>query len=418
MIEWLRDGLEGRSLKTILRLYLFGLIVLALPAALIGYLFDARTSFQTTPLLVLILVGVEYALCYHNRILRVVVAHRPNASLSPSTPFPEEGCSPKVKVIGIGGAGGNAINTMIQAHVAGVEFVAANSDLQTLDTTLTPLRLQLGVHLTKGLGAGANPDIGRQAAQEDWEAIAQALQGADMVFITAGMGGGTGTGASPVVARIAREAEILTVAVVTTPFTFEGRARMAQAEAGLLALREYVNALIVIPNQRLLEMVDKRTTLRDAFKVADTILRQAVQSISDLIATPGLINLDVADVQSFLPEMGVGFFGIGVARGERRAVEAAREALACPLLGESSMAEARGVLINVTGGPDLSLAEVHEAVATVHKAVHEGVPTLFGSIIHENMEDEVRVTIIVTCGRTQNQAEPSQTRRNTASLEF
>jgi len=232
------------------------------------------------------------------------------------------------------------------------------------------------------------------------------------------MGGGTGTGASSVVARIAREAQMLTVAVVTTPFTFEGRTRMAQAEAGLLALREYVNALIVIPNQRLLEMVDKRTTLRDAFTVSDAILRQAVQSISDLIATPGLINLDVADVQSFLPEMGVGFFGIGVARGERRAVEAAQEALACPLLGESSMAEARRVLINVTGGPALSLAEVHEAVATVQKAVHEGVPTLFGSIIHENMEDEVRVTIIVTCDRTQNQAEPSQTRQNTASLEF
>jgi cell division protein FtsZ len=209
---------------------------------------------------------------------------------------------------------------------------------------------------------------------------------------------------------------MLTVAVVTTPFTFEGSARMAQAETGLLALREYVHALIVIPNQRLLEMVDKRTTLRDAFKVADAILRQAVQSIADLITTPGLIHLDFADVQSFLSEMGVGFFGIGVARGERRAVEAARQALACPLLGESSMAEARGVLINVTGGSDLSLAEVHEAVATVHKAVHKGVPTIFGSIVHENMEDEVRVTIIVTRDKTQDQAGPSQTRQSTASL--
>jgi cell division protein FtsZ len=416
VIAWLRDGLEGRSLKTTLRLYLFGLMVLALPAALIGYLFDARTSFQTTPLLVLILVGVEYALCYHNRILRVVVAHRPNASLSSSTTFPEEGCTPKVKVIGIGGAGGNAINTMIQAHVAGVEFIAAHSDFQTLDTTLTPLRLQLGVHLTKGLGAGANPDIGHKAAQENWEAIAQALEGADMVFITAGMGGGTGTGASPVVARIAREAEILTVAVVTKPFTFEGRARMAQAEAGLLALREHVHALIVIPNQRLLEMVDKGTTLRDTFKMLDAILRQAVQSIADLITTPGLIHLNFADVQNFMSEMGVGFFGTGVARGERRAVEAARQALACPLLGEASMTEARGVLINVTGGPDLSLAEVHEAVTTVHKAAHEGVPTLFGSIVDENMEDEVRVTLIVTCDRTKDQAEPSQTHQRTASL--
>jgi cell division protein FtsZ len=416
VIEWLRDGLEGRSLKTTLRLYLFGLMVLALPAALIGYLFDAQTSFQTTPLLVLILVGVEYALCYRDRILRVVVARRPNASLSSSTTFPEEGCTPKVKVIGIGGAGGNAINTMIQAHVAGVEFIAANSDLQTLDTTLTPLRLQLGVHLTKGLGAGANPDIGRKAAQEDWEAIAQALEGADMVFITAGMGGGTGTGASPVVARIAREAEILTVAVVTKPFTFEGRARMAQAEAGLLALREHVHALIVIPNQRLLEMVDKGTTLRDTFKVADAILRQAVQSIADLITTPGLIHVDFSDVQGFMSEMGVGFLGIGVARGERRAVEAARQALACPLLGEASMAETRGVLINVTGAPDLSLAEVQEVVMTVHQAVHEGVPTIFGSIVDESMEDEVRVTIIVTCDRTKDQAEPSQTRQRMASL--
>jgi cell division protein FtsZ len=274
-----------------------------------------------------------------------------------------------IKVIGVGGGGGNAINTMIASGLQGVEFIAANTDLQALETAQADIRLQLGANLTRGLGAGANPEIGRKAAQEDREAIMKALEGADMVFVTAGMGGGTGTGAAPVIASMAREKNILTVAVVTKPFTFEGRQRMKQAEAGIHDLRDHVDTLIVIPNQRLLEVVDKRTPLREAFQVADDVLRQAVQSISDLILVPGLVNLDFADVRTIMQSQGKAIMGTGIAQGESRAVVAAQRAIESPLL-EASVHGAQGVLINITGGADMSLFEVHEASSAVQLAAH------------------------------------------------
>ena len=275
----------------------------------------------------------------------------------------------RIKVLGVGGGGGNAINTMIASGLQGVEFITANTDRQALDATEADLRLPLGGGLTKGLGAGANPEIGRKAAQEDREAIMQALQGADMIFITAGMGGGTGTGGAPVIASIAREMDILTVAVVTKPFGFEGRQRMRQAEAGIHDLRDHVDTLIVIPNQRLLEYVDKRTSLRDAFKVADDVLRQAVQSISDLILVPGLINLDFADVRTIMAGRGKAIMGTGTTHGEAGAIGAAQRAIDSPLL-ESSVHGARGVLINITGSADMSLLDVHEAASAVQMVAH------------------------------------------------
>jgi cell division protein FtsZ len=300
-----------------------------------------------------------------------------------------------IKVIGIGGGGGNAINTMISAGLQGVEFITANTDLQALEAAQADIRLQLGANLTRGLGAGANPEIGRKAAQEDREAVMKALEGADMVFITAGMGGGTGTGAAPVIASMAREKNILTVAVVTKPFTFEGRQRMKQAEMGIHELRDHVDTLIVIPNQRLLEVVDNRTPLREAFQVADDVLRQAVQSISDLILVPGLVNLDFADVRTIMTGQGKAIMGTGLAQGESRAVVAAQRAIESPLL-EASVHGAQGVLINITGGSDMSLYEVHEASSAVQMAAHPEAQIIFGAVIDEQMGDAIRVTVIAT----------------------
>jgi cell division protein FtsZ len=301
----------------------------------------------------------------------------------------------RIKVIGVGGGGGNAIDTMIASGLQGVEFITANTDLQALDATQADLRLQLGSLLTKGLGAGANPEIGRKAAQEDREAIKQALEGADMVFITAGMGGGTGTGGAPVIASVAREMDILTVAVVTKPFGFEGRQRMRQAEAGIHELRDHVDTLIVIPNQRLLEIVDKRTSLREAFRVADNVLRQAVQSISDLIVVPGLINLDFADVRTIMAGRGKAIMGTGITQGEAGAIAAAQRAIDSPLL-ESSVHGARGVLINITGGPDMSLLDVHEAASAVQMVAHPEAQIIFGAVVEEQMGNTIRVTVIAT----------------------
>src|SRR5947209_9210168 len=312
-----------------------------------------------------------------------------------------------IKVIGVGGGGGNAINTMIASGLQGVEFIAANTDLQALETAQADIRLQLGANLTRGLGAGANPEIGRKAAQEDREAIMKALEGADMVFITAGMGGGTGTGAAPVIASMAREKNVLTVAVVTKPFMFEGRQRMRQAEAGMHELRDHVDTLIVIPNQRLLEVVDKRTPLREAFQVADDVLRQAVQSISDLILVPGLVNLDFADVRTIMSGQGKAIMGTGVAQGESRAVVAAQRAIESPLL-EASVHGAQGVLINITGGSDMSLYEVHEASSAVQMAAHPDAEIIFGAVIDEQMRDAIRVTVIATGFAEAAVAEPAK----------
>jgi cell division protein FtsZ len=284
---------------------------------------------------------------------------------------------------------------MITSGLQGVEFITANTDRQALDATQANQRLQLGTLLTKGLGAGANPEIGRKAAQEDREAITQALEGADMVFITAGMGGGTGTGGAPVIASVAREMDILTVAVVTKPFGFEGHQRMRQAEAGIHELRAHVDTLIVIPNQRLLELVDKRTSLRQAFKVADDVLRQAVQSISDLILVPGLINLDFADVRTIMAGRGKAIMGTGTTQGEAGAIAAAQRAIDSPLL-ESSVHGACGVLINITGGPDMSLLDVHEAASAVQMVAHPEAQIIFGAVIEEQMGNTIRVTVIAT----------------------
>jgi cell division protein FtsZ len=316
------------------------------------------------------------------------------------------GETPKVKIIGVGGAGGNAINTMIEAGLSGIELVAANTDRQALDSMHTAIRLQLGGHLTKGLGAGANPERGQKAAQEDRDAIAQALEGADMVFVIAGLGGGTGSGAAPVIANVAQEKGILTVAVVTKPFGFEGRQRMRQAEAAIHALQGHVDALIVISNQLLLEVIDKHASLRDVFKVVDGIIQQAVQSITDLVTVSGAFNL--ADLRKFMSGMGVGSLGIGVAHGEKRAEEAIRQALSSPLMAESPIAKAHRVLINVTGGPDLSSTEVHKAVAIVHDVVRSDASIIFGSVTNESVRDEVRVTIIAADFGTDTTPSPSK----------
>jgi len=302
----------------------------------------------------------------------------------------------KIKVIGLGGGGGNALNRMMEASSTGVELIVANTDLQALRNSAVPVRLQLGVTLTQGLGAGSNPDVGRDAAQEDPDQIKKLLAGADMVFITAGLGGGTGTGAAPVVAALAKQLGILTVAVVTKPFHFEGRRRMMQAEAGLEALRNVVDTLITIPNQRLLTAVERGTSLRDAFRVADSVLQQAVQGISDLILVPGLINLDFADVRAIMSGMGMAMMGTGVGRGENRAIDAAQKAVASPLLDDTSIAGARGVLINFTGGPDLMIHEVDEAAQVVHEAADDEANIIFGAVIDPTMEDEVRITVIAT----------------------
>ena len=302
----------------------------------------------------------------------------------------------QIKVVGIGGGGSNAVNRMIQARVRGVEFLAANTDLQALKQSKAALKLQLGAKLTKGLGSGANPEIGRQAALEDTEKLVEALQGADMVFITAGLGGGTGTGAAPIIANLASELGALTVAVVTKPFAFEGRRRQLQAEQGLAELLGTVDTLICIPNQRLLQAVEPGTSFFEAFRIADDILRQAVQGITDIIAIPGVINRDFADVGTIMHGMGYAVMGTAVARGEKRASEAARRAMASPLLEDGSIEGARGVLINVTGSSNLGLHEVQEASSLVQKVAHEDANIIFGAVEDEKMKDAVKITVIAT----------------------
>ena len=302
----------------------------------------------------------------------------------------------KIKVIGLGGGGSNAVTRMITAQFTGVEFIVANTDSQALRASPAPVKVQLGLKLTQGLGAGSNPDVGRDAALEDPDQITHLLEGADMVFITAGLGGGTGTGAAPVVASLAKDLGILTVAVVTKPFHFEGRRRMLQAEAGLESLRNVVDTLITIPNQRLLSVVDRGTPLMDAFRVADSVLQQAVQGISDLILVPGLINLDFADVRTIMSGMGIAMMGTGVGHGENRALDAAQKAVASPLLDDTAIAGAKGVLINFTGGTDLSLHEVEEAARIVQEAAHEEANIIFGAVIDSSLGDEVRITVIAT----------------------
>lgn len=300
-----------------------------------------------------------------------------------------------IKVIGVGGGGNNAVNRMITAGLRGVEFIAVNTDAQALSLAMAPTRLQIGSKLTKGLGAGADPEVGLRAAEESREELANALRGADMVFVTAGMGGGTGTGAAPVVAEVAKQLGALTVGVVTKPFAFEGRRRQMQAEKGVLNLKGKVDTLITIPNDRLLSIVDKKTSILEAFRIADDVLRQGVQGISDLIAVPGLINLDFADVRTIMADTGSALMGIGEFRGDNRAAEAARSAISSPLL-ETSIEGARGVLLNITGGPDLSLLEVNEAAEIVSQSADPEANIIFGAVIDENLRDEVRVTVIAT----------------------
>ncbi|MEI7026756.1 cell division protein FtsZ [Paenibacillus sp. y28] len=301
----------------------------------------------------------------------------------------------KIKVIGVGGGGSNAVNRMIESGVTGVEFITVNTDAQALNMSNSETKLKLGEKLTRGLGAGANPEIGKKAAEESRESIINALKGSDMVFVTAGMGGGTGTGAAPVIAEIAKECGALTVGVVTRPFTFEGRKRALQAEQGIAALKEKVDTLIIIPNDRLLEIVDKKTPMLEAFIHADNVLRQGVQGISDLIQRPGLINLDFADVKTIMTERGSALMGIGVAKGENRAAEAAKQAIMSPLL-ETSIDGARGILMNITGGINLSLYEVNEAADIVISHSDPEVNMIFGAIIDDTFTDEIMVTVIAT----------------------
>lgn len=301
----------------------------------------------------------------------------------------------RIKVIGVGGGGNNAVNCMIESGLKGVEFIAVNTDAQALARSLAPHKIQIGEKLTRGLGAGANPEIGLKAAEESTEVLQQVVRGADMVFVTAGMGGGTGTGAAPVVASIAREQGALTVGVVTKPFSFEQRRRMAQAEKGIEVLRQSVDTIITIPNDRLLQVVDKNTPILQAFKVADDVLRQGVQGISDLIAVPGLINVDFADVKTIMTETGSALMGIGQSSGENRAVEAAKQAVSSPLL-ETSIEGAKGILLSVTGGLDLSLHEVNKAAEMISQAVDDDANFIFGAVIDEDLEDEIRITVIAT----------------------
>ena len=302
----------------------------------------------------------------------------------------------RIKVVGIGGGGGNAVNTMIAAGLPGVDFIAANTDAQALKANLAPIKMQLGEKLTRGLGAGGNPEVGKRAAQEDVERLREYLADADMIFITAGMGGGTGTGAAPVIAKVAKELGSLTVGVVTKPFTFEGKRRMKQADEGMKELKASVDTLIAIPNQRLLSVAGRNSSILETFKKADDVLLQAVRGISDLITVHGLINLDFADVRTIMSEMGMAMMGAAIAQGENRAVEAAQKAISSPLLEEVSIQGARGVLINITGGPDLSLHEVNEAATLIQEEADDEANIIFGAVIDESMGDEVRITVIAT----------------------
>jgi cell division protein FtsZ len=301
-----------------------------------------------------------------------------------------------LKVVGIGGGGCNAVNTMIHANLKGVEFIGANTDAQALAVCVAPIKLQLGAKLTKGLGAGANPEIGRNATLEDRDRVREMLAGADMVFITAGLGGGTGTGGAPILASIAKDVGALTVAVVTKPFLFEGKKRQKQSQEGLAELRKCVDTLITIPNQRLLNIAGKDMSLLDTFRKADEVLLQAVRGISDLITVHGLINLDFADVRTVMSEMGLALMGTGNASGENRAIEAAQRAISSPLLEDITISGARGILINVTGGVDLTLYEVNEAATLIQEEAHEEANIIFGAVIDESLRDEMRITVIAT----------------------
>ncbi len=309
----------------------------------------------------------------------------------------EAPCSARIAVVGVGGGGGNAVNTMIAAGMEGVQFVAANTDAQVLERSIATEKIQIGHELTGGLGAGGNPEVGRKAALEDTEVLLEFMQNLEMVFVTAGMGGGTGTGAAPVIARIAKEAGVLTVGVVTKPFGFEGPRRMKQAEEGIEELRDAVNTLITIPNQRLLGMVERSTPMTEAFEKANNVLLHACKGIADLITTPGLINLDFADVRTIMRDMGgKALMGSGTGQGENRAVIAAQNAINSPLLEEGTIEGSRGVLINISGGADLSLYEVNEACELVHEKAHQEANIIFGSVIDANLDNQIRVTVIAT----------------------
>ena len=313
--------------------------------------------------------------------------------------------SASIKVIGVGGGGTNAVNSMLRSQAMGVEFIVANTDIQSLEASLCEDQIQLGGSLMRGLGAGASPETGQLAAQESEEHIRNMLDGSDMVFITAGMGGGTGTGAAPTIARIAREVGALTVGIVTKPFSFEGKRRMIQAEAGIKELKDAIDTLIVIPNQKLLSFVGKQTSLTNAFGIVDDVLQQAVGSISDLIVTPGLVNLDFADVKTIMGNMGKAIMGSGSAAGENRAIEAAEKAISSPLLDDANIDGARQILINITGGGDMTLAEVDEAATLITKTAHDDANIIFGTVNSENMEGQMRVTVIATGFEVKAEAE-------------
>lgn len=302
----------------------------------------------------------------------------------------------KIKVIGVGGGGGNAVNTMIRCKVDGVEFITANTDAQALRKSAAAMKIQLGGQLTKGLGAGANPDVGRQAAEEDRKRLVELFEGSDMVFVAAGLGGGTGTGAAPVIARAAKEAGALTVGIVTKPFSREGKQRMKRADEGVAELREVVDSLVVIPNDRLLGLAGKNMSILDAFKPADDVLRQAVQGISDLITTEGLINVDFADVRTVMSNRGMAMMGIGVAEGESRAAEAAHAAISSPLLEEIDISGAMGVLVNISGSSNMTMEEFEEASTIIHEKVHEDANIIVGLVIDENLGDTIKITAIAT----------------------
>src|SRR5262245_57656865 len=308
----------------------------------------------------------------------------------------------RIKVIGVGGGGSNAVNHMIEARIEGVEFLVANTDLQALKRSQAPVKLQLGARLTKGLGAGANPEIGRDAALEDTEKVLEALESSDMFFVTVGLGGGTGTGAAPIIASLAAELDALTVAVVTKPFPFEGRHRMRQAEAGMEELRSVVDTLITIPNERLLQAADRNMSLADAFKMADDVLRQAVQGISDLITIPGFINVDFADVRAIMKGMGMALMGTGHAVGENRAMDATQRAISSPLLEEATINGAKVVLVNITGGADLTLFEMDEAMRVIHDDADPDANIIWGTVTDERMQNEMKITVIATGFESRN----------------
>ena len=307
----------------------------------------------------------------------------------------KDGETATIKVIGVGGAGNNAVNRMIESGIKGVDFIAVNTDKQDLKKSKAPTKIQIGEKITRGLGAGANPDIGAQSAEESRAEISEALRGADMVFVTAGMGGGTGTGAAPIVAQVAKEMGILTIAVVTKPFTFEGKKRLSQAERGIESLKGKVDTLIVIPNDKLLQIIDRKTSIIEAFQMADDMLRQGVQGISDLIAIEGLVNLDFADVKTIMLNRGMAHMGTGTASGENRAEDAAKEAIQSPLL-ETSIEGARGVIINITGGESLGLQEVNTAAELVQRSVDPEANIIWGTVMDPDMQDEIKITVIAT----------------------